>query len=95
MGSLLQEKNVNWTVVSNVTSLFAHVTNPGWTESFAISPMTAKIALGRQTSSLRVSWHGKITVGVHVVGAVLSIMASTKTPKALSEKESRAMSDRT
>ena len=69
-------------------------TNPDRTKLFTISPTTAKVALDRQTSGLRVSRHGKVTVGAYIVGAVLSIVASTKTSKTLSKKRSRTMNDR-
>ena len=59
-----------------------------------MSPLTAKVTLDRQTSGLRVSWCRKVAVRTDIVGAILSIVTSTKAPKAPSKKGSGVMSNR-
>ena len=94
MGSLFQEKNVNRTVVSNVTFSIAQVTNPGRGEPVTMSPATTKVTLNRQTRGLRVSRGGKLAMGTDIVGAVFSIVTSTKAPKALDKERSWVAGDR-
>ena len=77
-----------------MTSLIAHITNPGRTESGTMFPSTAKVALYRQTSSLRVSWCRKVAVRVDIVVAILSVVTLTKALKALCEEGSGVMSNR-
>ena len=94
MGSLLRGKNIKWTIVNDVASSIAYVTNSSGTESIAMSPSATKVALGGQTSSLRVSGSGEVAVGTDVEGAVLMIVTCARAPKAFSERGSRATGDR-
>ena len=94
MGSLFQEKNVNWTVVSDMTSSIAYVTDSGRTEPITMSPATAKVALDRQTSGLRMTGSGEMAMGADVVGAIFSIMTSTKALKTLCKERSWMAGDR-
>ena len=93
MGSLFRGKNINRTVISDVTSSITKVTNPGRAESVTVSPATAKVALDRQTSGLRVSGGGDITVRADIFRAVFSIVTSTRAPKTFGEKGSGLASD--
>ena len=86
MGSLFRGKDVNQTVISDVTSSIAYITDSGRTEPITMSPATAKVALDRQTSGLRVTGSGEMAVGTDIVGAIFLIMTSTKTPKTLSKE---------
>ena len=56
-------------------------------------PLAAKVALGRQTSGLRMSRGGEVTVRTDVLGAVFSIVTCIRAPKAFSEGRSGAISD--
>ena len=93
MGSLFRGKNINWTIISDVSSSITKVTNPGRAESVTVSPATAKVTLDRQTSSLRVSGGGDITVRAVVFRAVFLIVNSTRAPKTFGKKGSRLASD--
>ena len=94
MGSLFQGKNINWTIVSDVTSSITKITNPGRAKSVTMSPATAKVALDRQTSSLRVSGGGYVTVRADIFGTVFSIVTSTRALKKFGKKGSGLVSDR-
>ena len=59
-----------------------------------MSPSATKVALGRQTSCLRVSRGGEVAVGTDIEGTVFMIVACIRAPKAFSEGRSRAMSNR-
>ena len=59
-----------------------------------MSPSAAKVALGRQTSGLRMSRGGKVTVRTDVLGAIFSIVTCTRAPKAFSKGGSGATSNR-
>ena len=93
MGSLLREKNIGGTIISDVTSLITKVTDTCRAESVTMFPATAKVTLDRQTRGLRVSGGGDITVRADVLGAVFSIVTSTRAPKAFGKEESGLVSD--
>ena len=59
-----------------------------------MSPSAAKVALGRKTSGLRVSWGRGVAVGADVEGAVFAIVTCTMAPKTFSQSGSGATSDR-
>ena len=46
-----------------------------------MSPSAAKVALGRQTRGLRVSWGGGMAVRADVEGTVFTIVTCTMAPK--------------
>ena len=58
-----------------------------------MSPSATKVALGRQTSCLRMSGGGEVVVGTDVEGTVFVIVACTRALKAFSEERSRATSN--
>ena len=58
-----------------------------------MSPSAAKVALGRQTSSLRMSGGREVTVRTDVLGAVFLIVTCTRAPKTFGEGRSGAMSN--
>ena len=93
MGSLLQGKNINRTIVSDMIFSITKVTNPGRAESVTMSPATEKVALDRQTSGLRVSGGGNITVRAVVLGAVFLIVTSTRAPKTFGKEGNGLASD--
>ena len=93
MGSLLRGKNIKRTIVNDVASLIAYVTNSSGTESITMSPSATKVTLGGQTSSLRVSRGGEMAVGTGVEGAVLAIVTCARAPKAFGESRSGATKD--
>ena len=49
--------------------------------------------MGGQTSSLRVSGGGGVTVGADVEGAILAIVTCARAPKTIGERGSRATRD--
>ena len=94
MNSLLRGKNIKRTIISDVASSIAYVTHSSGTESIAMSPSATKVALGGQTSSLRVSGSGEVAMGAGVEGTVLTIVTCARAPKALGERRSRVTRDR-
>ena len=74
MGSLLRGKNIKRTIVNDVASLITYVTSSSGTESVAMSPSATYVALGGQTSSLRVSGSGEVAMRADIEGAVLAIV---------------------
>ena len=58
-----------------------------------MSPSAAKVALGRKTSGLRVSWSGSVAVGADVKGAIFTIVTCTMAPKAFGQSRSGATGD--
>ena len=84
MGSLFRGKNSNRAIVSDVASSVTYVTHSSGTESSTMSPAATKVALGRQTRSLRVSGGGDVAVWADVEGTIFAIVTCTKAPKAFS-----------
>ena len=93
MGSPLRGKNIKRTIVNDVASSITYITNSSGTESIAMSPLAAWVALGGQTSSLRVSRGGELAVGADVERTVLTIVTCARAPKALSKGGSGATRD--
>ena len=58
-----------------------------------MSPSAAKVALGRKTSGLRVSWGSSVAVGADVEGTVFTIVTCTMAPKTFGESRSGATGD--
>ena len=93
MGGLFRGKNSNRAIVSNVASSVTYVTDSCGAKSGAMSPSAAKVALGRKTSGLRVSWGSSVAMGADVEGAVFAIVTCTMAPKAFGEGGSGATGD--
>jgi hypothetical protein len=94
MGGLFNGKVCKCTIVSNMSSCIAQTTLSGRTKAGPMSPSTAKFALDSETSGDRVTWSGDMTMWADVVGAILSIVTSMMTPKALRECSGRASTNR-
>ena len=85
MGGLRRRQHFKRTVLRNMPMLITNSTDPGRTVSGSMSPLITKVTLESETRSQGVTRGGEMTVGTGVVRAILTVVTSTVTPKALSK----------
>ena len=85
MGGLRRRQRFKRTVVRNMPMSITNSADPGRTVSVGMSPSITKVAVESETRALGVTRGGKMTMGADIVWAILTVVTSTVTPKALSK----------